>query len=59
MAHTVLLQNDVPNLFYMKTGLCQNRYMELLVAIKKAKDCGFITFDVPFREYDYSVYYRP
>jgi small subunit ribosomal protein S18b len=33
--------------------------MELLVAIAKAKDYGFITFDVPFREYDYSLYYKP
>jgi small subunit ribosomal protein S18b len=33
--------------------------MELLVAIEKAKDYGFITFDVPFREYDYSLYYKP
>lgn len=46
-------------LSYSKTGLCQKRHMELLVAIEKAKDYGFITFDVPFREYDYSLYYKP
>ncbi|XP_021939941.1 28S ribosomal protein S18b, mitochondrial isoform X2 [Zootermopsis nevadensis] len=43
---------------YSKTGLCQRRHLELLVAIEKAKDYGFITFDVPFREYDYSLYYK-
>jgi len=59
MADTVLPQNDAPNLFYRKTGLCQKRHLELLVAIEKAKDYGFITFDVPFREYDYSLYYKP
>jgi len=46
-------------LSYSKTGLCQKRHLELLVAIEKAKDYGFITFDVPFREYDYSLYYKP
>ncbi|XP_023711058.1 28S ribosomal protein S18b, mitochondrial [Cryptotermes secundus] len=45
-------------LSYSKTGLCQKRHMELLVAIEKAKDYGFITFDVPFRKYDYSLYYK-
>jgi small subunit ribosomal protein S18b len=59
MADTILQQNDAQNFFYRKTGLCQKRHMELLVAIEKAKDYGFITFDVPFREYDYSLYYKP
>jgi len=39
-----------------KTGLCQKRQLQLLVEIRKAKDCGTITYDVPFREYDYSEY---
>lgn len=38
------------------TGICQKRHKELLVAIEIAKDKGLITFDVPFREYDYSLY---
>ncbi|KAK7872409.1 hypothetical protein R5R35_007016 [Gryllus longicercus] len=41
-------------LSYSKTGLCQKRHLELLVAVNKAKDYGLITFDVPFRVYDYS-----
>ncbi|XP_076351992.1 mitochondrial ribosomal protein S18B isoform X2 [Tachypleus tridentatus] len=40
-----------------KTGLCQKKQKELIVAVEKAKDWGLITFDVPFREYDYSEYY--
>lgn len=39
-----------------KTGLCQKKHKELLVAIEKAWDHGFLTYDVPFREYDYSLY---
>jgi len=41
---------------FSKTGLCQVRHSELLIAILKAKDMGLITYDVPFREYDYSEY---
>ncbi|XP_032677496.1 28S ribosomal protein S18b, mitochondrial [Odontomachus brunneus] len=41
-------------LSYMKTGICQKKYKELLVAITKAKDYGTIIFDVPVRQYDYS-----
>ncbi|XP_046445522.1 28S ribosomal protein S18b, mitochondrial-like [Daphnia pulex] len=41
-----------------KTGLCQTKQRELLVAILKAKDYGLITFDVPIREYDYSDYHK-
>lgn len=44
-------------LSYQKTGLCQKRHHELILAIKRARDIGLITFDVPFREYDYSEYY--
>ncbi|XP_037957923.1 28S ribosomal protein S18b, mitochondrial [Teleopsis dalmanni] len=44
-------------LSYSKTGLCQKKHLELLVAFERAKDYGLIAFDVPFREYDYSEYY--
>ncbi|XP_057370881.1 small ribosomal subunit protein mS40-like [Daphnia carinata] len=40
----------------LKTGLCQTKQRELLVAITKAKNYGLIAFDVPIREYDYSDY---
>jgi len=43
-------------LFHRKTGLCQKKQKELLVAITKAKDYGLISFDVPLRDYDYSDY---
>lgn len=46
-------------LSYQKTGICQVRHQELLVAIARAKDYGTITFDVPFRQYDYSEWYKP
>ncbi|XP_069697577.1 small ribosomal subunit protein mS40 [Periplaneta americana] len=46
-------------LSFSKTGLCQKRHKELLVAIERAKDYGYITFDVPFRAYNYSLYYKP
>ncbi|ODN06457.1 28S ribosomal protein S18b, mitochondrial [Orchesella cincta] len=39
-----------------KTGVCRRRQEQLLIAIDKAKDYGLITFDVPFREYDYKEY---
>ena len=41
---------------FSKTGICQKQYKRLLIAIEVAKDKGLITFDVPFREYDYSLY---
>ncbi|XP_055545606.1 28S ribosomal protein S18b, mitochondrial [Wyeomyia smithii] len=44
-------------LSYQITGLCQKRHLELLVAVERALDHGMITFDVPFRQYDYSEYY--
>ncbi|XP_046398397.1 28S ribosomal protein S18b, mitochondrial [Ischnura elegans] len=43
-------------LSYNETGLCRRKHQELLVAIERAKDRGLLTFDVPFREYDYSEY---
>lgn len=42
---------------YSKTGLCQKSHLLLTVAVEKARDRGLITFDVPFREYDYEEYY--
>ncbi|XP_075992152.1 mitochondrial ribosomal protein S18B [Anticarsia gemmatalis] len=39
-----------------KTGLCQKKHKELLVAIERAWDQGLLTYDVPFRVYDYSLY---
>ncbi|EFN88100.1 28S ribosomal protein S18b, mitochondrial [Harpegnathos saltator] len=41
-------------LSYQKTGVCQKKHKELLVALTKAKDYGIITFDVAIRQYDYS-----
>lgn len=43
---------------YSKTGLCQKSHQKVVVAIERAKDKGFITFDVPFRKYDYKEYYN-
>lgn len=40
-------------LHYNVTGLCQKSYKDLCVAIMKAKDYGILTYDVPFRYYDY------
>lgn len=44
-------------LSYSKTGLCQKSHLNLLVAVERAYDYGLLTFNVPFREYDYSEYY--
>ncbi|XP_059618638.1 small ribosomal subunit protein mS40 [Phlebotomus argentipes] len=46
-------------LSYNKTGLCQKRHNELLVVVERARDRGYLTYDVPFRHYDYSEYYNP
>ncbi|XP_034951049.1 28S ribosomal protein S18b, mitochondrial [Chelonus insularis] len=44
---------------YDVTNLCRRQHKRLLVAITKAKIYGLITFDVPFRAYDYSEWYKP
>ncbi|XP_055637249.1 28S ribosomal protein S18b, mitochondrial [Toxorhynchites rutilus septentrionalis] len=44
-------------LSYQITGLCQKKHLQLLVAVERAMDYGLITFEVPFRNYDYSEYY--
>nr|CAI5838689.1 unnamed protein product [Callosobruchus analis] len=45
-------------LSYSKTGLCQKKHQELVISIKRAYDRGLIAMDVPFREYNYSDYYK-
>lgn len=40
-----------------KIHLCQKRLLQLDVALKKAKFYGLITYQVPFRNYDYRDYY--
>lgn len=44
-------------LSYSKTGLCQKKHQQLIVCVQRAFDKGLLTFDVPFRKYDYSEYY--
>ncbi|XP_058453759.1 small ribosomal subunit protein mS40 [Malaya genurostris] len=44
-------------LSFQITGLCQKKHLQLLVAVERAMNCGLITYDVPFRKYDYSEYY--
>lgn len=39
-----------------KTGVCRRQHERLLIEIDRAKDYGTLTFDVPFREYDYQEY---
>nr|XP_053627100.1 28S ribosomal protein S18b, mitochondrial-like [Cherax quadricarinatus] len=46
-------------LSYSMTNICQRRHKELQVAVLKARDYGLLTYDVPFREYEYSEYYTP
>ncbi|XP_037559446.1 uncharacterized protein LOC119436612 [Dermacentor silvarum] len=40
-----------------KTGLCREKQFQLDLAILKAKDLGLISYQVPFRHYDYKDYY--
>uniref|UniRef100_A0A131YSK3 Small ribosomal subunit protein mS40 n=1 Tax=Rhipicephalus appendiculatus TaxID=34631 RepID=A0A131YSK3_RHIAP len=40
-----------------KTGLCRDKQFLLDLAILKAKDLGLISYQVPFRHYDYEDYY--
>lgn len=41
---------------FSKTGLCQKKHLQLLVAVARAKDNGLLKFEVPFR--DFSEYYE-
>lgn len=43
---------------YLKTGLCRKAHRNLLVAIERAYDLGTIPYEVPFRQYDYKIYYN-
>ncbi|KAF3421231.1 hypothetical protein E2986_06559 [Frieseomelitta varia] len=47
-------EHDGRILNYNYTGLCQKAYKDLRVAVTKAKEYGLLTYDVPFRYYDYS-----
>lgn len=43
-------------LSYKVTGLCQKQHKRLLSAIDIARDKGALTYDVPFRSYNYDEY---
>lgn len=45
-------------LSYKQTGLCQKTHQQLTVAIERARNRGLITFDVPFRKYNYDDFYK-
>ena len=40
-------------LTWKTTHVCQTKYQELLVAIEKARDYGYLDVDTEFVEYDY------
>lgn len=41
---------------YRLTGICQKQHENLIVAVKKAKDWGFIKFDLPIKHYNYDEF---
>ena len=41
----------------LKTSLCQAQLRNLRVSLRKAYDLGLLTYEVPFRTYDYRDYY--
>lgn len=41
----------------LKTSICQAQLRNLRVALRKAYDLGLLTYEVPFRTYDYRDYY--
>ncbi|XP_050426173.1 28S ribosomal protein S18b, mitochondrial [Adelges cooleyi] len=43
-------------LSYKLTGICQKQYEKLLIAVQKAKDWGYIKFDLPIKTYNYDEY---
>lgn len=43
-------------LMFNYTNICQKAHKDLCVAIMKAKEYGFLTYDVPFLYYDYSMW---
>lgn len=44
-------------LSYEKTGICQRKHKQLLIAVHQAINFGTLTLDVPLREYNYSEWY--
>lgn len=38
--------------------LCHDQYEKLCVAVSLAKNYGLLNFEVPLRQYDYSIYYK-
>jgi len=42
----------------LTTGLCREQYVMLQVHLLKAKEHGELPFEVPFRKFDYSVWYN-
>lgn len=43
---------------YSVTGLCQKQHQNLLINVHRARDRGLLTFDVPYRHYNYSDYIK-
>ncbi len=41
-----------------ETGVCKRQYIQLRIALEKARDHGLLNVDPPFVEYDYDMY-RP
>ncbi|CAF1117813.1 unnamed protein product [Adineta steineri] len=41
----------------LKTAICQAQLRNLRVALRKSYDFGLLTYEVPFRTYDYRDYY--
>ncbi|CAF2359458.1 unnamed protein product [Rotaria sp. Silwood2] len=41
----------------LKTSICQAQLRNLRVALRKAYDLGLMTYEIPFRTYDYRDYY--
>ncbi|CAF1255745.1 unnamed protein product [Rotaria magnacalcarata] len=41
----------------LKTSICQAQLRNLRVALRKAYDFGLMTYEIPFRTYDYRDYY--
>lgn len=37
-------------------GLCQKQYRNLIIAVHRARDLGYLTYDIPDRLYDYEEY---
>ncbi|KAK2164736.1 hypothetical protein LSH36_59g00019, partial [Paralvinella palmiformis] len=44
-------------LSYEKTGVCQQQYKNLLIAVQQAWDLGYLEMPLPNRRYNYADYY--